>query len=221
MPGSLERAPCARVVITQRPHGPVMFRRTAAPVAAVHAASSEAYGVRLPSEGRVGEGEVGITELEERVRIRPGRVEGAIQELSVQELPVGLIEGLLRVDGEHQESLLADWRDALRDRAKAAIPQRGSITEDCERLGVVLQKADGHQLCVDTGDIGGAREDGEQPRLGIASVFPDQIGTNLVDGPDPLEGKPEWRGGARGAGGAVQRAPPWRATGDLPERGRG
>src|SRR5438094_7375808 len=76
MPGSLERAPCARVVITQRPHGPVMFRRTAAPVAAVHAASSEAYGVRIPSEGRVREGEVGITELEERARIRPGRVEG-------------------------------------------------------------------------------------------------------------------------------------------------
>src|SRR5712691_1010185 len=181
---------------------------------------SEVYGVRLPSEGRVGEGEVGITELEERVRIRPGRVEGAIQELSVQELPVGLIEGLLRVDGEHQESLLADWRDALRDRAKAAIPQRGSITADCERLGVVLQKADGHQLCVDTGDIGGAREDGEQPRLGMASVFPDQIGTNLVDGRDPLEGKPEWRGGARVAAVDVEGARPWHEPEDLLERER-
>src|SRR5262245_33845453 len=35
IPGSLERSPCARVVITQRPQGPVMFRRTAVPMASV------------------------------------------------------------------------------------------------------------------------------------------------------------------------------------------
>ena len=35
IPGSHERSPCARVVITQRPQGPVMFRRTAVPMASV------------------------------------------------------------------------------------------------------------------------------------------------------------------------------------------
>src|SRR5438309_415406 len=35
IPGSLGRFPCARVVITQRPQGTVIFRRTAVPMASV------------------------------------------------------------------------------------------------------------------------------------------------------------------------------------------
>jgi hypothetical protein len=35
IPGSLERSPCPRVVITQRPHGLVMFWRTAVLMASV------------------------------------------------------------------------------------------------------------------------------------------------------------------------------------------
>src|SRR2546428_2770776 len=49
IPGSLARSPCARVVITQRPQGPVMFRRTAGPMASVW--PTQAFSAKLFSLG--------------------------------------------------------------------------------------------------------------------------------------------------------------------------